>query len=47
MNCPLADIQTVTEMEQAAGQFGGTFCADCEPLMRASLRVQARQLWQD
>ena len=44
---PLAGIQTVGGIEQAAHQFGSTFCADCEPLLRASLRVQARQLWQD
>ena len=41
MICPLADIQTFSEMEQAASQFVGVFCAECEPLMRASLRVRA------
>ena len=45
MNCHLADIQAFSEMEQAASQFVGVFCAECETLMRASLRVQARQLW--
>ena len=44
---PLAGIQTVERIEQASHQFGGTFCADCEPLLRASMQVQARQLWQD
>ena len=43
----LAGIQTVEEIEQAFYQFGSTFCTDCEPLLRASLRVQIRQLWQD
>ena len=37
--------KTYSEMEQAASQFVGVFCVECEPLMRASLRVQARQLW--
>ena len=44
---PRAGIRTVGDIEQAAHQFEGTFCADCEPLLRASLQMQARQLWQD
>ena len=39
------DITTVEDIEQAAEQFGGSFCSECEPLMRASLRHQVRQLW--
>ena len=38
---------TVEDFEEAADQFGGKFCENCEPLMRASLRLQARQLWAD
>ena len=40
-------IITVEDIEQAANQFGGRFCANCEPLLRASLRLQVRQLWLD
>ena len=45
MYCPLADIQTYPDMEQAASQVVGAFCVKCEPLMKASLRMQARQFW--
>ena len=44
---PRAGIQTVGGIEQAAHKFKGTFCVDCEPLLRASMQMQAGQLWQD
>ena len=36
---------TVEDISQAAYQFGGKFCEDCEPLLKASLRHQVSQLW--
>ena len=35
---------TVEGMGQAADQFAGRFCSNCEPLLRASLRLRSRQL---
>ena len=37
----------VEDVEEARQQFGGKFCENCGPLMRASLRLQVRQLWAD
>ena len=37
----------VESIEEAADQFGGKFCTNCEPLMKASLRFKASQLWSD
>ena len=42
-----ATTVTVEGIEQAAHQFAGEFCTNCEPLMRASLRLQVKQLWSD
>ena len=36
---------TVEDISQAANQFGGKFCENCEPLLKASLRHQVSQLW--
>ena len=36
---------TVESMEQAAFQFSGRFCSRCEPLLRATLRLQVKRLW--
>jgi len=44
---PLSDIQTTVGMAQAARQFGGNFCEQCEPLLSASSRAQVGQLWTD
>ena len=40
-----ATVVTVGSLKDAAAQFGGRFCAICEPLLRASLRVKIKQLW--
>ena len=40
-----ADTITVESIEEAANQFGGRFCSNCEPLLKASLRVLVSQLW--
>ena len=42
-----ATTVTVEGIEQAAHQFAGKLCTNCEPLMRASLRLQVKQLWSD
>ena len=38
---------TVSSLEEAATEFRGKFCTTCEPLLKASLRVQIRELWAD
>ena len=42
-----ADTITAESIEEAANQFGGRFCANCGPLLKASLRVMVSQLWLD
>ena len=42
-----ATTVTIEDIEQAAHQFAGKLCVNCELLMRASLRIQVRQLWMD
>ena len=39
------NIFTVSSVEQASSQFKGTFCVDCEGLLRASLRLQIAQIY--
>ena len=39
------DIQTAETIEQASNQFGGRFCANCNALLRASLKVQVKRLY--
>ena len=38
-------IMTAETIEQASNQFGGRFCADCNALLRASLRVQVKRFY--
>ena len=42
-----ADTVTVESIEEAANQLGGRFCSNCEPLLKASLRIRVGQLWAD
>jgi len=39
------DSITVESIEEAAVQFGGRFCVNCEVLLKASLRLQVHQLF--
>ena len=38
-------VMTAGTIEQASSRFGGRFCADCNALLRASLRVQVRHFY--
>ena len=38
-------IMTAETIEQASNQFGGRFCANCNALLRASLKVQVKRFY--
>ena len=37
--------KVVESIEEASTKFGGEFCGECRPLMKASLILRVRQLW--
>ena len=39
------DTITVETIEQASNEFGGTFCANCIPLLRASLALDVSRFY--
>ena len=38
-------VTTVETVEKAFSEFGGRFCADCQSLLRASLKVQVERFY--